>query len=119
MNTNYTTIPLDFDAKLTLSDFNGAWYPGDLQLWDTLSDAVGKELLSVVEVGYLIYCWPMNVYSDCRLLSRCNFIFLLLRIVGAKETSTSSRSGLDGAGRSAARPGVHNILRARELYLGE
>mmetsp|Transcript_11186 Transcript_11186/g.16777 ORF Transcript_11186/g.16777 Transcript_11186/m.16777 type:complete len:175 (-) Transcript_11186:135-659(-) len=49
MNTNYTSIPLQFPMMMRLSNFEGAKYPSEAQLYSTISKAVAKSLNEVVE----------------------------------------------------------------------
>jgi mitochondrial distribution and morphology protein 31 len=49
MNTNYTELPLSFVIPLQLSDFDGAWFPGDAGLYTSIGNAVGAEISALAQ----------------------------------------------------------------------
>ena len=62
INTNYTQIPLNFDFKLNLQNFDGAWYPQDANLWVALSDGVGRSIAHRVEVIYFYFYFLFSFF---------------------------------------------------------
>eukprot|EP01104_Vermistella_antarctica_P011055 TRINITY_DN3036_c0_g1_i1.p1 TRINITY_DN3036_c0_g1~~TRINITY_DN3036_c0_g1_i1.p1 ORF type:complete len:749 (+),score=124.61 TRINITY_DN3036_c0_g1_i1:217-2463(+) len=48
MNTNYTRVILEFDTEMSILAFDGAWYPGDADLWDIFSVSCSYEMTAMV-----------------------------------------------------------------------
>jgi len=48
MNTNYTTIPLNFDIDVTEQELHCSTYPDDAGLWDKISESSYKGFTDMV-----------------------------------------------------------------------
>jgi distribution and morphology protein 31 len=49
MNTNYTSIPLNFEVHVPKEQFNGSWSPWEAGLFDAISYGVAQEFLNLVK----------------------------------------------------------------------